>query len=137
VSIFIDTSVWFGAAVAKDRYNLRAKSILRSEKTLVTSDHVVIETWMLLNSRFRRDIAERFWHGLRQGKTRIEIVSTYDLETAWRISEAFSDQSFSIVDRTSFAIMERLGITRAASFDDDFVIYRYGRARDKAFEILR
>jgi hypothetical protein len=33
--------------------------------------------------------------------------------------------------------MERLGLTRAASFDDDFAVYRYGRGRDKAFEVLR
>jgi hypothetical protein len=33
--------------------------------------------------------------------------------------------------------MERLGITCAASFDDDFAVYRYGRGRTKAFEVLR
>ena len=33
--------------------------------------------------------------------------------------------------------MERLGLTRAASFDDDFAVYRYGRSRDKAFEVVR
>jgi hypothetical protein len=33
--------------------------------------------------------------------------------------------------------MERLGVTRAASFDSDFAIHRYGRNRDRAFEILR
>jgi predicted nucleic acid-binding protein len=49
----------------------------------------------------------------------------------------FSDQDFSLVDRTSFAVMERLGLVRAASFDDHFAIYRYGRNRDRAFEILR
>ncbi len=60
-----------------------------------------------------------------------------DLETAWLIGEAFHDQSFSIVDRTSFAVMERLALTRVASFDDDFAIYRYGRSREKSFEVLR
>ena len=44
---------------------------------------------------------------------------------------------FSIVDRTSFAVIERLGLTCVASFDDDFAIYRYGRRRDKAFDVLR
>ena len=29
------------------------------------------------------------------------------------------------------------GLTRAASFDQDFAIYRYGRNRDRAFEVLR
>jgi hypothetical protein len=33
--------------------------------------------------------------------------------------------------------MERLGITRVASFDDDFAVYRYGRLRDRAFDVIR
>jgi hypothetical protein len=33
--------------------------------------------------------------------------------------------------------MERLRLTRVASFDDDFALYRYGRARDRAFTVLR
>jgi len=33
--------------------------------------------------------------------------------------------------------MERLGVTQAASFDNDFAVYRYGRHRDRAFEIVR
>jgi predicted nucleic acid-binding protein len=41
------------------------------------------------------------------------------------------------VDRTSFAIMERLGIASAASFDDDFSIYRFGSKRQRAFEVRR
>jgi len=48
-----------------------------------------------------------------------------------------TDQTFSIVDRTSFVVMERLGLTRVASFDRDFAIYRYGRDRNRAFEVMR
>ena len=33
--------------------------------------------------------------------------------------------------------MQRLGLTRVASFNDDFAIYRYGRNRERAFEVLR
>jgi predicted nucleic acid-binding protein len=64
-------------------------------------------------------------------------VLAADLDAAWAVGEAFPDQDFSIVDRTSFAVMERLGLVRAASFDDHFAIYRFGRNRDRAFEILR
>jgi hypothetical protein len=49
--------------------------------------------------------AERFWDGLRRGVAAIKNVSTADLETAWAIGEMFSDQDFSIVDRTSFTVM--------------------------------
>jgi predicted nucleic acid-binding protein len=129
--------MWFAAVVARDRNNLRAKSILRDAKECVTSDHVVVETWLLLNSRYRREAAEQFWDRIRQGVARIEHVSAADFETAWAIGEVFGDQEFSIVDRTSFALMERFGISRAVSFDDDFAVYRFGRSRDKAFDVLR
>ena len=103
----------------------------------VTTDHVLVETWLLLNSRSSHAAAERFWHGLRRGVADVETVNAHDIEAAWLIGESFSDQSFSLIDRTSFAVMQRLGLTQVASLDDDFAIYRYGRARDKAFEVLR
>jgi predicted nucleic acid-binding protein len=137
LSIFVDSSVWFAAVVARDNFNARAKSVLTSETDRVTTDHVVVETWLLLNSRYHRRGAEQFWEGIRRGTARVETTTTADLEHAWKIGEEFPDQPFSIVDRTSFAVMERLGLTRAASFDDDFAIYRYGRSRDRAFEVLR
>jgi len=137
LSVFIDSSMWFAATVARDRNNARAKTILGSVDDLVTTDHVLIETWLLLNSRYRWSVAEQFWDKIRGGVARLEAITAADLQTAWTIGEIFADQNFSIVDRTSFAVMERLGVTSAASFDDDFAIYRYGRGRNKAFEVLR
>lgn len=67
----------------------------------------------------------------------IEFVTPVDLDAAWRTMEAFPDQDFSVVDCTSFAVMERLGVGRAATFDHHFVVYRYGARRDRAFEVLR
>lgn len=135
--VFVDSSVWFAIIVARDYNNARAKTILLKETERVTTDHVLIETWLLLNSRYHRLGAEQFWERIRRGTARIENMTLVDLQRAWEIGQAFADQSFSIVDRTSFAVMERLGITRAASFDDDFTVYRYGRERNKAFEIIR
>jgi predicted nucleic acid-binding protein len=137
LSVFVDSSIWFAAAVPRDHDNARAKAILRETTNHVTTDHVVVETWLLLNSRYDHRAAERFWESARSGSVRVETPNALDLETAWAIGEAFPDQEFSIVDRTSFAMMERLGITRAASFDAHFAIYRYGRERNKAFEIVR
>lgn len=137
MSIFVDSSVWFSLVVVRDRDNKRAKAILQGEANPTTTDHVVVETWLLLNSRYHRHAAETFWDRIRRGPVHVEHVTAADLETAWAIGEIFPDQHFSIVDRTSFAVMERLGLTRAASFDDDFAVYRFGRGRTQAFEVLR
>jgi predicted nucleic acid-binding protein len=137
VSVFADSSFWFATIVARDEQNERCKVISRSIDAFVTSDHVVVETWLLLNSRYHRRGAELFWERMRRGAVRVEMVTTADMEAAWAIGERFVDQQFSLVDRTSFAVMERLGLTRVASFDRDFAIYRYGRDRNRAFEVLR
>lgn len=135
--VFVDSSVWFAAANPRDGKHGRAGSILDQIDAPLLTDHVLVETWLLLNSRVHRRAADQFWNAAMVGGTQLERVSQADLENAWGIGMAFPDQTFSIVDRTSFAVMERLGLTRAASFDDDFAVYRYGRRRDKAFEILR
>jgi uncharacterized protein len=137
LSAFVDTSVWFAAANVRDRQNARAKAILAGLAAPVLTDHILIETWTLLKARVHRRAAEQFWTGVRRGAAQLENVLAADLEAAWAIGEMFPDQDFSIVDRTSFAVMERLGLTRAASFDDHFAIYRFGRNRDRAFEIVR
>jgi predicted nucleic acid-binding protein len=137
LSVFVDTSVWFGAANIRDQYNARAKEVLAEARSPLTSDHVLVETWSLLRVRVHRAAAEGFWAAMRRGIAQLEKVTAADLERAWAIGEAFPDQDFSIVDRTSFAVMERLGLAQAASFDDHFAVYRYGRNRDRAFEILR
>ena len=51
--------------------------------------------------------------------------------------EAFPDPDFSIVDRSSFAVMQRLGVFRAARLDEHFAIFRFGKARSRGFEIVR
>lgn len=111
--------------------------MLRGATPLLLTDHILVETWRLLNIRVHREAADRFWLRVRQRAADLEFVTPADLETAWAIGEAFPDQDFSIVDRTSFAVMERLGISRVASFDNHFAVYRYGRRRDRAFEVLR
>ncbi len=136
MSIFVDTSAWYAAADSGENRHIRAKEILASREALLTSDHVLVETWLLLKLRLGLHAADRFWEGLRSGLATVESVSLADLEAAWQIGEAYPDQDFSIVDRTSFAVMRRLGIERAASFDHHFAIFRFGPERRRAFTIL-
>jgi len=91
----------------------------------------------LLHHTRERKAAERFWEGLRTGIAVIETVTLADLEVAWEIGVSWRDQDFSIVDRTSLAVMRRLGIDRVASLDADFAVFRFGPKRRESFFMLR
>lgn len=137
MTLFVDSSAFYAAADAGDASHSRATAVLAAGETLITSDHVLVESWLLVRHRLGRDAAERFWSAIRGGAAAVESVGSADMEVAWSIGQAFADQDFSIVDRTSFAVMQRIGVLRAATFDDDFAIYRFGPRRDRAFEVVR
>jgi uncharacterized protein len=134
--IFVDSSGWFAAVNRRDRHHARATELLSTHSSLVTSDFVIVETWLLINSRMDFATAERFVAGVR-ASCRVESIVGADWVQASVIADQFADQTYSLVDRTSFAVMERLGLGQALSFDSDFLTYRYGSDRTKSFAILR
>lgn len=136
MTLFVDTSAFYAAADRDDRHNGRARALLASGEALLTTDHILVECWSLIRRHLDYAAAEAFWEGLREESTTIEHVRSADLAAAWAIGDAFPDQDFSIVDRTSFAVMQRLGLTRVATFDHHFAVFRYGRNRERAFEIV-
>ncbi len=137
MSVFADSSGFYASLDRSDRHHARAQELFLQADRLVTTDHVLFETWRLTRDRAGYAAAERFWSTLRAGAASVEHVTPADLDAAWRIGEAFPDQEFSLVDRTSFAVMERLGVGRVIAFDDDFAVYRFGPRHDRAFELLR
>jgi predicted nucleic acid-binding protein len=137
LTVFVDTSAFYAAADSADRSHERMKRVLGAGEPLVTSDHVLVESWLLLRHRLGRAAANAFWEAVRAGACAVEHVGPADLEVAWTIAADFEDQDFSLVDMTSFAVMQRIGVLRAASLDSDFAVYRFGRRRDRAFEVER
>jgi uncharacterized protein len=137
VTVFVDTSAWYAAADRDDRSHTRATARLAEfAGQLLTSDHVLVETWYLTSSRLGDEIAESLVGRIRSGIARVENTELADLEAAASTWLAFPDQAFSIVDRTSWAVMLRLGVHNAIAFDSDFSIFRFGRDRKKAFTVL-
>lgn len=137
MTLFVDTSTFYAAADTSDRAHERAKQVLGAGEPLVTSDHVLAESWLLLRHRLGRPVAHAFWEAVRSGASAVEHVGPADIEVAWTIANEFADQDFSLVDMTSFAVMQRIGVLRAASLDDDFAIFRFGRRRERAYEVVR
>ncbi len=103
---------------------------------VVTSDHVLVESWLLIGSRLGRSAAMRFWDGVSIDLYEILGVTADDRRRAREIARQWSDQTFSIVDCTSFALIERLDIRRAFAFDQHFRTVRFGRRRQRALEIV-
>lgn len=101
----------------------------------MTSDHVLVETWLLVNGRQNGETANKLVERIGGGLARVEPAGLADLQVAAEIRRAFADQNFSIVDRTSWAIMERLGLRQAITFDIDYSVYRFGPLRDQALTV--
>jgi predicted nucleic acid-binding protein len=109
---------------------------LAGSRDLVTTDHVVVETWMLLRARLGRAAAIAYWDAMDLGLVRVHGVTSENFRHARRIVEAWPDQDFSLVDCTSFAAMEALGIDTAFAFDRHFRVYRYGSGRRRAIDVV-
>ena len=133
---YVDTSAWVSLADTAEASHVRVAAELRDPRgRLVTSDHVLHETWMVMRYRHGFESAERLVNSIRCGIAEIEVSGLADLQVAEAIGTAFDDQRFSLSDRTSWAVMQRLGIHDAVSLDNDFRIYRFVPGRRQAFTV--
>lgn len=136
MSILVDTGAWYALADKSDRHHTKAGSFFLDQAArtpFLTTDLIAAETWTLLNAHLGRSAAVVFWETLRETKIPVLTVQPADLEAAWRIIQAFPDQTFSLVDSVTFAVMERVGVTESFTFDAHFMVYRYGHKRNKSF----
>lgn len=136
MSLFVDTGVFFAAAMKEEPGHAHARQVL-IEPRLVTTAAVLVELWSLAERKQSAHLAELLTSRIMSGGVRVENVGEPDLRRAMEIGEEYPDQAFSLVDRTSFVVMHRLGLYRVASFDHHFAVYRFGPGRRKAFEIAR
>lgn len=120
---FADTSFWFGLFTAADGRHEAASALWReTEDRIVTSTHVLGETWTLL--RLRRTSHTRALEVLDavQASPRVEValVDARDEAQAWGWLRVHDERVYSFVDATSFAIMRRRRLHEALAFDGDF-----------------
>lgn len=134
---FVDTSAWRAAMDSREPASATMRQILADALEPVTSEAVLLELWALVRRRVGRERADAAVTSVLASGADVEATTAGDLRRALEIAEEFPDQDFSLVDRTSFAIMRRLGISRVATLDQHFAIYRFGPQRRRAFEIAR
>ncbi len=119
--IFTDTSAWFALAYEGDPYHKAARTFVASAPRLMTTNFVIDETITLVLMRLgywpARELGEKLWSGQQ---THIVYVSQTDQHAAWELFKQHDDKKFSFTDCTSFAVMERMGLLYAFTFDKHF-----------------
>ncbi len=121
--IFVDTSFWVAVNLQRDPRHDDAVRLLRAHASerLVTSNHVLGETWTFLRRRAGHAQATRFLDGAL-GSPRVSVVRVprrlEEVALAWL--RRHDERSYSFVDATSFAVMRSMKIREALAFDGDF-----------------
>jgi predicted nucleic acid-binding protein len=119
---FADTSFWFGLQERRDARHPQARALVtRGVGRVLTTNHVVGETWTLLRRRSGHDAAVGFLDKLG-ALPEVEVLHVDEAteQEAWRWLRARSEREYSFVDATSFAVMRRRRLREALAFDGDF-----------------
>jgi predicted nucleic acid-binding protein len=123
-----DSSAYFALAETRDVNHRDARAIVagmtRQHWRLFTTNFIVAEAHALFLARRGRDIASRFLTGLEvsQGTTVVRATSA-DEQVARSIIARYADKDFSLTDAITFAVMDRLGIRYAFTFDHHSLQY--------------
>lgn len=119
---FVDTGAWFARFVPSDPDHPAARDwFARDDRPLVTADYVVDELLTLLKVRGEYPRALEVGPLLFGGDIcDLEWVTPADVTEAWRVFSTYRDKGWSFTDCVSLAVMGRLGITTAATFDEHF-----------------
>lgn len=123
--IFLDASFWIAMRNDHDANFLLAKAIARrlvERRLILTTTLLVAAETHAYFSRSRRrfvilDDSED------ASFIRMEGVGPEDRSSGTRLLRDYQDKEFSLCDAVSFAVMERLGMRKALSFDRHFKQY--------------
>ncbi len=121
--IFVDTSFWIGLTDDRDERHGQAMTLLRLHdgSPLVTTNHVLGETWTFLRKRHRHAVAMTFLDRAESAERVVVRFAGRDVESeAWSWLRRHDEREYSFVDATSFALMRKLRIREALAFDGDF-----------------
>ncbi|MDL5052427.1 PIN domain-containing protein [Oscillatoria laete-virens NRMC-F 0139] len=126
-SLFVDTSGWASLFIANEPFYLQAEQNFRlaiqQRKRIYTTNYVITELVALLNSPLRVP-RFRIFEIIDAIKTvdYIEIIHIdRQIDTlAWELCKSRLDKAWSLVDCTSFVVMQKLRIQEALTTDQHF-----------------
>jgi predicted nucleic acid-binding protein len=119
---FVDSSFWIAFTLKRDAHHPAARQLLADVKTgLLTTNHVIGETWTFLRRRDGHPLATLFRERTAASRDLTIVHVDEDLEAeAWRWLRRHDERPYSFVDATSFALMRRRRLREALAFDGDF-----------------
>lgn len=123
--IFVDTGAWIALADEDDAHHGNAIAIypklLKSSRSLITTNLVVAEAYVIIMNELGHQAAVRFLDGINASPRIVKAYSSESIERdAEDILRRYEDQDFSYCDSVSFTIMKRQKIKKAFSFDKHF-----------------
>lgn len=125
-SVIVDTGAFLAILYAKDKRHLSAGAALKylalNNFNVFTTNFIMAETYALINSRLGSHYA-RIW--LKNLVWLIERVTEQDEIRAREVLLAHTDKDYSYTDAASFALMERMGVDTAFTFDRHFAQFGF------------
>jgi len=125
--VLVDTSAYFALSDVSESRHRSADAIrqrLISERwRLFTTNFIVAEAHALFLARLGYDFAIRFLDQLYASPTVVVRVTAADERYASQLLHQYADKRFSFTDAAAFAVMERLRIGDAFTFDRNFEQY--------------
>lgn len=126
-AVFVDSGAWIALALTRDPHHVRAVEQWRllgeAGGRLHTSIPVVMETFTFLYRNATPEVALAWSdHIRRPGGVVLVPCGVDDLEASWAWFQRRDLYKLSSVDAVSFAIMRRLDIGLAFTFDHHFAV---------------
>lgn len=120
--LFVDTSAWYAYVNQRDPDHEAVASLLRGfQGRLLTSNYIFDEIVTLCRVRLGHGAAAKVGEILQDpAVTDLVRINASEERAAWQLFLERPDQGYSFTDCTSFVLLRRLGLRRAAALDDDF-----------------
>ncbi len=118
---FVDTSYWVALRLRRDANHDAAVRLWMPGQPILTTNHVVGETWTFLRRRDGHASAVAFLDAVESATwlTVVHVGDAIEREArAWL--QRHDERVYSFVDATSFVVMRHERLGEALAFDGDF-----------------
>lgn len=120
--IFVDTLFVVALINRRDQYHEQASTLAEQfdGRPLLITSAVLLEIGNALARGFKQEAAELMEHFLTSDEVEVVHVTPELFEEAFTLYRSYTDKEWGLVDCISFAVMRRMSVTQALTFDHHF-----------------